>query len=184
MYRAGFVLLSAWFLVAPVAAAPQEAALSSVRHPDRSPGFNDKFDDKFEVAQEEELERLCAFKAIRTVPLLSIHTAGLSVHQVTLHIEAGYYTAQVPLLHSQGAMTALYWSTRSLDEARQFIRLLQSGTVKVLRVEPHTPEFRPDAQPKLSDEELRSCSAPRIQSMLMKCAECRIRELVFDGPMP
>lgn len=184
MYRVWIVLLSAFLLVAPVAASPRDATPSSVRQPDRSPGFNDTFDDRFETEQEEEIGRLCALKTIRTLPLVSVQAAKLSVHRVTLHLESGYYTAQVPLLQAEDAMTALYWSARSLDEAMTFIRLLQGGTVKVLRVESHTPELRADAQPKPSDEDLRSCQTARIQNLLKKCTECRIKELVFDGRLP
>ena len=170
-------LLSGLLFPEMAAAAPSTKGKPHLRglEPDAS------FDRTFARDEQEESARLCAEKTLKFLPLRSVPTSALALHDITVHVEAGYYTVLLPLLEPQGDMRLLYWGADTIEEVTTFVRLMQEKKIKALKVEGYSEELRRDMARPLSEEELHVCSADTIKNFLQPCKECVIVEWVFDG---
>jgi hypothetical protein len=126
------------------------------------------------------LDESCAAKITQTVPLVSVPVSQLLRDDMTLHVEAGFFTISVPLRTAQERMERVYIGVRTLDAAATSMRFLQSGKLRAVKVEPYALAFHPDAS-KLPEEIQRACVHEQLKEFLEKCKSCRIRELVFRG---
>jgi hypothetical protein len=171
------VLLGGLLLAGTAAAAPSTKGKPHLRglEPDAS------FDRTFERDEKEESARLCAEKTLKLLPLRSVPTSALALHDITVHVEAGYYTVLLPLLEPQGEIRLIYWGADTIEEVTTFIRLMQGRKIKALKVEGYSEELRRDTARPLSEEDLHVCSADTIKNFLQPCKDCVIVEWVFDG---
>ncbi|MDP3090566.1 MAG: hypothetical protein Q8N04_07815 [Nitrospira sp.] len=132
------------------------------------------------LEERDELDESCATKIIQAVPFVSVPVSQLSLDDVTLHVETGFFTLSVPLHTAQGSMERVYIGARTLDAAATYMRFLQGGTLRAVKVEPYALTFHPDAS-KLPEEVQRACVHEQLKEFLERCTHCRIRELVFRG---
>ena len=98
------VLLGGLVLAGTVVAAPVTKSKPNLRGTE-SDVSNER---TFEVEGKAELSRLCADKMRTQLPLSSVPTSNLALNDITVHVEAGYYTVVLPLLNPQGNMHLLY----------------------------------------------------------------------------
>jgi hypothetical protein len=131
--------------------------------------------------RNDETARLCVKRTQNLLPLKSVPASTLALHDITIHVESGYYTVLLPLVEPQSDMRLLYWGADTIEEVTTFIRLLQGGKLKTLKVEAYTEELRRDIEKPLSEDELHVCSTDRIKAFLQPCKDCIIVEWVFDG---
>jgi len=171
------VLLGSLVLAGTVVAAPVTKSKPNLRGTE-SDVPNQR---TFEVEGKAELSRLCADKMRTQLPLSSVPTSNLALNDITVHVEAGYYTVVLPLLNPQGNMHLLYWGADTIEEVTTFIRLMQTKKIKALKAEAYSEELRRDIAKPLSEEELRVCSTDTITNFLQPCKQCIIVEWVFDG---
>lgn len=170
-------LLSGLLLPEMVAAAPSTKGKPNLRSTEPDAFYN----RAFEKDEKDESARLCAEKTVKFFPLQSVPTSALALHDITVHVEAGYYTVLLPLLEPQGDMRLLYWGADTIEEVTTFVRLMQGKKIKALKAEGYSEELRRDMARPLSEEELHICSAEMIKNFLQPCKDCVIVEWVFDG---
>jgi hypothetical protein len=166
-----------WFAVSDHGMAAMQAKGKPVYPLEPGSGF----DRTFDADGQQELSRLCAEKTLKFLPLASVSTSALSLGQITLHIESGYYTVLLPVSPPQSDMRSLYWGADTIEEATTFIRLLQGGKIKTLKVEAFSEEFRAVGDTRVSTDDLRACAVDAVKPFLKPCQDCFIVEWVFDG---
>jgi hypothetical protein len=172
-------LLSAMVLSATATAAPPKKEKPPLGESQRE----ELIDKMFETEGNEEQSRLCAEQTLRQLPLQSIQTSTLKLHNIRLHVDSGYYTVLLPLLEPQGDMQVLYWGADTMEEVTTFIRLVQGHKIKALNVKAYSDELRRDALTPLSKDELQICSVETIKNLLRPCRHCEIIEWEFEGPL-
>ncbi len=156
------------------------AAAERGGQPGPSPGQPGRPPDGLgEVASE--LERLCAEKIGTTQPLVTLPVSALTLREITVHVERGYYTVLLPLKQPRGKMRQLYWGADTLEEITTFIELLQESKLAAVRAEAYAFELRKGGRGGLFEAELNDCDPERIRTLLNACEECEILEWVFRG---
>jgi hypothetical protein len=160
---------------APAAAAPPEKP----RAPGRPSGAPPRFDQTFELEGEEEVARLCAEKLQSGLPLTAIPASDLLLDEIALHTESGYYTVRVPLIHAKGRIERLLWDADTIEEVTTFIRFLQNGKIKLVKVKGFDDAFLPDVKARVPTADLRTCTGEGLTEALAPCRECRVIEWVF-----
>lgn len=162
-------------MLAALGAAP--AAALETKGPARQPVLP-RFDDGFEAGGIKEEERLCAEKTAQTLPLTEVAVGSLSLGQITLHTEGGYYTVMLPLRQPK-KMKSLYWGADTLEEVTTFIKLLQEGKLLSVKANAFAAGFRKET--KLTGADLNACARDQMKDLLEPCQDCEIVEWVFKG---
>ena len=139
------------------------------------------FEQSFELDGRNELERLCAEKIIKTLPLTTVPVNSLSLREITVHTEAGRYTVLLPLKTPQGEIRSLYWGADSIEETLTFMRLVEGGKITALKVEAYAEEFRPGVDTKSVGTDFHECPADKLKDILKPCKDCFIVEWVFGS---
>jgi len=139
------------------------------------------FEQSFELDGRNELERLCAEKVIKTLPLTSVPITALALHEITVHTEAGRYTVLLPLKAPQGEIRSLYWGADSIEETLTFMRLVEGGKITALKVEAYAEEFRQGVDTKSIGTDFHECPADKLKDILKPCKDCLVVEWVFGS---
>lgn len=155
------------------------APLEKPKAPGRPPGVAPRFDQTFELEGEEETARLCAEKLITSLPLTAIPSTDLLLDEIALHTESGYYTVRVPLIHPKNHIERVLWDADTIEEVTTFIRLLQGGKIKLLKVKGFDDAFLPDVKTRAPAADLRTCTGDGLTEALLPCRDCRVIEWVF-----
>ena len=141
------------------------------------------FDRSFELDGQTELERLCAEKTIKTLPLATVQTNALSLREISVHTEAGRYTVLLPLKQPQGEIRSLYWGADSIEETLTFMRLLEGEKITALKIETYAEEFRQDSDAPPTQKDYRDCPVDTMKGFLKPCKDCFIVEWVFGSSL-
>ncbi len=128
---------------------------------------------------EEEVARLCAEKIISGLPLTAIPASDLLLDEIALHSEAGYYTVRVPLIRPKNHIERVRWDADTIEEVTTFIRLLQSGKIKIVKVKAFSGEFVPEAKQKGPAADLEACTGEGLKDLLAPCRDCEVIEWIF-----
>lgn len=155
-------------------------ATEGARQPGPSPAQPGRLPEGFSELGGER-ERLCAEKIGLTLPLITLPVGSLTLREITVHVERGYYTVLLPLKQPRGKMRQLYWGADSLEEITTFIELLQESKLAAVRAEAYAFELRKGGRGGLSEAEVNDCDPERVRTLLNACEECEILEWVFRG---
>lgn len=171
----GLILGCLLAAAAPAAAAPMEKP----RAPGRPSGVPPRFGQVFELEGEEEVARLCAEKLMSGLPLTAVASSDLLLDEIALHTESGYYTVRVPLIRPKGRIERVLWDADTIEEVTTFIRFLQSGKIKLVKVKAFDDTFLPDVKERAPAADIRTCTGEGLAEALAPCRECRVIEWVF-----
>jgi hypothetical protein len=139
------VVLGGILLAGTVAAAPSTKGKPSLRGTE--PGAS--FDYASEMDRNDETSRLCAERTQNLLPLKSVPTSTLALHDITIHVESGYYTVLLPLVESQRDMRSLYWGADTMMAGQ--LRVSVSITLRGL-----PPQLCAEEEAKQADGRRRS----------------------------